>query len=65
MEVRWRACWDGGLMAVLSCLPRVLVGVWELGISTLQGGKGYSSLCLTEIKFRATGYPSRTENQSV
>lgn len=42
-----------------------LIGVWELGISTLLGGKGYSSFCLTEIKFRATGYPSRTENQSV
>lgn len=42
-----------------------LIGVWELGISTLLGGKGYSSLSLTEIKFRATGDPSRTENQSV
>lgn len=39
------------------------VGVWELGAQGEAGdqgagGKGYSSLCSTEIKFGATGFPA-------
>lgn len=65
MEGGQGTSWGWDLMVALSCFPWVLIllgfGSWgpkgKLGIR-VAGGKGYSSLCSTEIKFRATGFPA-------
>lgn len=74
MEDGQTICWGGHIKVALSCLlpPEGfgLFGVWELGSGREardQGcweGMGYSFLCLTDIKCRATGHLHWTADQS-